>query len=105
MIEIGDGTSFSQVGFGVRGLSDELSVRDLDGHEPLQLVVVGEVDEAEAAPAQHLLDPVATDLVRKCGRGVSDGGCVHVTRPVCTRIASVVHELDPSATGFSRTFS
>ena len=62
MVEIGDGAGFGQVGFGVGGLSDELGVRNLDGDEPLQLVVMGEVDEAEAALAQHSLDPVATDL-------------------------------------------
>ena len=39
-------------------------MRHLDGHGPLQLVVVGQIDEAEAALAQHFLDPVATDPLR-----------------------------------------
>ena len=37
-------------------------MRHLDGDGPLQLIVVGEVNEAEAAFAQDPLDAVATDL-------------------------------------------
>ena len=66
MVEVGDGAGFGQVGFGVFGASHQLAVRHLDGHGPLQLVVVGQVDEAEAALAQDSLDPVATDVL---GRG------------------------------------
>ena len=62
VIEVGDGAGFGQVGFGVFGAIHQLAMRHLDGDEPLQLVVVGEVDEAEAALAQDLLDPVATDV-------------------------------------------
>ena len=36
-------------------------MRHLDRHEPLQLVVVGQVDEAEPAFAQDPLDAVAAD--------------------------------------------
>ena len=43
-------------------------MRHLDRHEPLQLVVVGQIDEAEAALAQHLLDAVATDPLGMLGR-------------------------------------
>ena len=48
-------------------------MRHLDCHESLQLLVVGEVDEAEAAFAQHFLDPIATDVLRLGGSGI-DGG-------------------------------
>ena len=64
MIEVGDGAGFGQIGFGVFGPSDQLGVRHLDGDEPLQLVVVGQVDEAEAALAQDSFHPVATDAFR-----------------------------------------
>ncbi len=49
VVEVGDGSRFGQVGFGGFGTIHQLAVRNLDGDEPLQLVVVGEVDEAEAA--------------------------------------------------------
>jgi hypothetical protein len=39
----------------------------LDSDETLQLVIVGEIDQAETALAEQALDPVATDV-----RG---GGC------------------------------
>ena len=64
VIEVGDGAGFGQVGFGGFGAIHELAMRHLDRHEPLQLVVVGEVDEAEAALAQHSLDAVAADVYR-----------------------------------------
>ena len=68
VVEVGDGAGFGQIGFGVFGPSHQLAVRHLDGDEPLQLVVVGQVDEAEAAFAQDLLDPVATDPLGMFGR-------------------------------------
>jgi hypothetical protein len=37
-------------------------VRHLDGHQPLQLFVAGQVDPAEAALAQQPLDTVAADV-------------------------------------------
>jgi hypothetical protein len=52
----------------VFGPRHPLGVRHLDGHEPLQLLVVGQVDQAEAALTQEPLDAVAAD-VRGCGRG------------------------------------
>ena len=48
-------------------------MRHLDGDEPLQLLVVGQVDEAEAALAQDFLDPVATDSLG-LREGVGRGG-------------------------------
>jgi hypothetical protein len=37
-------------------------VRHLEGNLPLQLFIVGQVNEAKTAPAQNLLDPVAADV-------------------------------------------
>ena len=68
MIEIGDGAGFGQIGLGIFGLRDQLGVRHLDGDGPVQLLVVGQIDEAEAAFAQHLLDAVATDPLGMFGR-------------------------------------
>jgi len=95
VVETGDGAGFGQMGVG--GLGDELGVGNLDGDEPLQLVVVGEVDEAEAALTQHILDSVATDLLGKWVCGVIDCGGVRVTRLVRTCFVVVVHEQGPSA--------
>ena len=75
MVEVGDGAGFGQIGFGVFGPGDQLAVRHLDGDEPLQLVVVGQVDEAEAALAQDPLDPVATDLAGRGFRRDGRDGC------------------------------
>ena len=62
VVEVGDGAGFGQVGFGVFGAGDQLAMRHLDGDRPLQLVVVGQVDQAEAALAQEPFDPIATDV-------------------------------------------
>ena len=48
-------------------------MRHLDGDEPLQLVIVGEVDEAEAAFAQDPFDPIATDVCGQDGIGINSG--------------------------------
>ena len=64
VIEVGDGAGFGQVGFGIFGTIHQLAMRHLDRDETLQLLVVGEIDEAEAAPSQQFLDPVSTDALR-----------------------------------------
>ncbi len=91
VVEVGDGAGFGQIGFGVFGASHQLGVRHLDGDEPLQLVVVGEVDEAEAALAQDFLDAVATDVLRLRGGNTIDGGLVVAARLVITSSFRVVH--------------
>src|SRR5262249_35739819 len=73
MVEAGDGAGFGQVGFGVTRPSDKPGVRHLDGHEPLQLLVVGQVDDAEATLAQDFLHPVATNLLRSFGGNLFHG--------------------------------
>jgi hypothetical protein len=49
-------------------------VRHLDGDRTVKLLVVGEVDDAEASPAQHFLDPVAANHYREVGRCVACAG-------------------------------
>ncbi len=61
MIEIGDRASLGQIRLGIFGLRDQFGVRHLDGDRPIQLLVLGQIDETEAPFAQHLLDAVATD--------------------------------------------
>ena len=63
MIEAGDGAGLSQIRFGIFGPADEVGVRHLDGDGPLQLIVVSQVDETEAALAEDSLHPIATDLL------------------------------------------
>ena len=92
MVEAGDGAGFGQVGFGVFGPGDEPAVRHLDGDEPLQLLVVGQVDEAEAAFAQDSLDPVATDAL-----GLLGGNLVHGCRLMRAGAVGVVHGQFPSS--------
>ena len=61
MVEIGDRPSFGQIRFGIFGMRDQAGVRHLDGDGPVQLLVLREIDKAEAPFAQHFLDAVATD--------------------------------------------
>ena len=91
MIEVGDGAGFGQVGFGGFGAIHQLAMRHLDGDEPLQLVVVGEIDEAEAALTEDFLDAVATDVLRLRGGNAIDGGLVVAARLVITSSFRVVH--------------
>src|SRR5205814_5086278 len=48
----------------------------LDGDEPLQLVIVGEIDEAETASTENFFDAVATDVLRLRSGNSIDGGLV-----------------------------
>ena len=64
VIEVGDGAGFGQVGFGIFGSIHQLAMWHLDGHRAAQLVVVGQIHQAEPALAQHSFDPVATDAIR-----------------------------------------
>ena len=74
MVEIGDRAGLGQIRLGIFGLRDQLGVRHLDGDRPVQLLVVGQIDQAEAAFAQDLLDAVATDPLRAPGRIPPSGG-------------------------------
>ena len=96
VIEIGDRAGFGQIGFGIFGAIHQLAMRHLDRDETLQLVVVGEVDEAETALAQHSLDPVATDLLWCCGGSLIPGCRLIRACPV-----EVVHGPFPKSGGSS----
>src|SRR5437899_6641641 len=60
MIEIGDGAGFPEVSFGVFGPRNQPAMRHLDGHEALQLIVMGQVNQSKAASTQDSLYPIAT---------------------------------------------
>ena len=91
VIEVGDGTGFGQVGIGGFGAIHQLAVRHLDGDEPLQLIIVGQIDEAEAALTEHFLDAVATNLLwLRSGNG-GGGGLVVAARMIITGLLRVVH--------------
>ena len=68
MIEIGDRASFGEIRLCIFRLRDQLGVRNLDGNGPVQLLILGQIDKAEAAFAEHLLDAVATDPLGMFGR-------------------------------------
>jgi hypothetical protein len=90
VVEAGDGAGFGQVGFGVFGPGNKSGVRHLDGDRPLQLLVVGQVDDTEAASAQDSLHPVAADALRPRSGTLVNGG-----RLVWTRLVEVVHGQGP----------
>lgn len=52
MIEAGDGAGFGQVRFGIFGAIHQLAMRNFDSHKTLQLVVVSEIHDPEAALAR-----------------------------------------------------
>ena len=58
----------------------------LDGDRPLQLVVVGQIDDAEAALSQDSFHPVATDVLRR-----RSGSFIRRDRPVRACSVGVVH--------------
>jgi hypothetical protein len=70
VIEIGCGAGFSQVGFGGFLAVHQLAMRRLDGDEPLHLPVMSEVNEAEPAFAQNLLNAIATNVRGQGGIGI-----------------------------------
>src|SRR5262249_46474990 len=54
-----------QIGLGVFGARDQSAVGHLDRDAPLQLLVVSEIDDAEAAFSQDSFHPVAADVGRR----------------------------------------
>jgi hypothetical protein len=68
MIEIGDRASLGQIRLGIFGFGDQFGVRHLDGDQPIQLLVVGQLDKAKATFAQYLLDAIATNLCERMSR-------------------------------------
>src|SRR5262249_9543541 len=65
MIQSGDGASLGEVRLSILFAPDQLRMRHFDGHEPAQLLVVREIDDAEAALAKDALDDVAVDPLRQ----------------------------------------
>ena len=98
VVEAGDGAGFGQIGFGVFGPGDEPAVRHLDGDKALQLLVVGEVNQPEAALAQDSLDPVATDALGRIG-----GNLIGDFRLVRAGAVGVVHGWRDSGASVSVT--
>ena len=74
VIEIGDGAGFDQISLGVFGGGHPMPVRHFDRHGAAQLVVISQINEAEAAFAQQPFDPVATNPLWVWA-GVAMGKC------------------------------
>lgn len=60
MIELGDCPRLGQIRFRIFGLGDQLSVWHFDGNQSLQMLIIGEIDKAEAPFAEDFLDAIAT---------------------------------------------
>jgi hypothetical protein len=66
-------------------------VRHLDGHGPVELVVVGQIDAAEPSLAQNAHDPVAPDFRwNRLGWGFSPD---RMTRPILDGVFRLTHAL------------
>ncbi len=92
MFKVGNGTGLGQIGFGIFRLCHSLRMGHLDCHGTLQLVVVGQVDQAETTLAEYLLDPVAPDVRggKRIGWGWLPSGLVH-------SLGQIVHADFPSS--------
>jgi hypothetical protein len=98
MVEAGGRAGLGDVGFNIFGLGNQPTVGHLDRHAPLQLLVVGQVDDAEAALSQDSLDPVATDALGMFGRGLRWGRGLREFRSTGTSAIGVVHAPSRSQT-------
>lgn len=56
MIEIGDRASLGQICRSIFRFGDQLGMRHLDGNQPIQLLVMSQIDETKAAFTQHFPD-------------------------------------------------
>jgi hypothetical protein len=64
---------------------------EVDGDEPLQLLVVGEIDKAETALTENLFDAVTTDVLQLRGGNGWVGGLVVAARLIIIGSFGVVH--------------
>jgi hypothetical protein len=69
VIEAGKDARLGQVGFHVGEGGDPFAVRHLDGDLALHDIVIAFVDDAEAAGAEYVRDPVAAEARRRAVRG------------------------------------
>jgi hypothetical protein len=61
MIEVGYRAGFGEILLGIFGFRDPPGVWHLDGHGPVQLLILSQINQAEAPFSQDLLDPVSTN--------------------------------------------
>jgi hypothetical protein len=104
VIEVGDGAGFGQIGFGGFGAIHQLAMRHLDGDRTLQLSVVSQVNQAEAAFAKESFHPIAPDLLGLSG--IDRRRQIHGGRLERASTVGIVHghswsQVHPS--GFSRS--
>ena len=64
MLQARDDAGLGHVRLGVPGPGQTIAARHLDGHGALQLFIVALVNDAEAALAQELVHPVASQASR-----------------------------------------
>jgi hypothetical protein len=64
MIKVRNDTSLGQIRLGIFGARYQVGVRNLDGDEPIQLLIVSEIDDSKTAFSQNPFDAVAIDLPR-----------------------------------------
>ena len=72
MIEVGDGPGFGQVFFGIVHGGNSKTMRYLDRHVTLQLLIMSEVDHSESPLSQNAFNSVTTDLLG----GLENVGCI-----------------------------
>jgi hypothetical protein len=84
------------VGSGVFGPGNQFAVRHLYSDRPLQLLVVGQVNEAETALTENFLDAVSTDVR---GGGRNTNGLAGFPSRFVYGLVRIVHAGCPSFSG------
>ena len=90
VVQVGDRAGLDQIRLGVFRPGNEPAVGHLDRHEALQLVVTGQVDEAEIPLSENSLNPVTADVLRQVRRqfnGARRVSCGNLSPIECNRAA------------------
>jgi hypothetical protein len=80
MVEAGQHAGLGKIRFDVSRRGDALAVWNLDGHAPIQFVVVGQVHPSEATITEDSLDAKAADPPWHFGRERFRGSLSRVAR-------------------------
>ncbi len=62
MFQSGNCASLGQIRLGIASLLESFGIRNLDGHLPMQLVVIPQIDAAESSYTKDPIQAIATFL-------------------------------------------
>jgi len=91
MIEVGDNAGFVQVLLDGFGPTEQVPMRHLDRHEPVQLLIVGQVNQSEAAFTEDFIHPIAADPLGRLGQGRLFGRWIRRHRLIRINYLGFIH--------------